>query len=244
MTISVPPAPSPDWCLFLDVDGTLIDFTDSPFNPHASDELKRLLSTVSGRLGGALALVSGRSIETLDALFDPLRLPAAGLHGVERRTPSGVTENGAPPSARLDCARAALRRLVDSHPGTLLEDKDRTLALHFRLAPGTGGVLQLAVDAIAADLGPDYEIQAGDLVLEIKPRGMDKGEAVKAFLAESPFRGRVPVYVGDDLTDLNGLRVVENLGGIAIAVGDRIAGTYRLEDPAAVRAWLRGFTQC
>lgn len=240
MTISAPPAPSPDWCLFLDVDGTLIEFTDSPFDPQAGEDLKRLLRAVSDRLGGALALVSGRSIETLDVLFDPLRLPAAGLHGLELRVASGAIENLGLPGGRLDRARTALRRLVDSHPGTLLEDKDRTIALHFRRVPGIGRVLQGAVEAIVAELGPDYEIQGGDLVLEIKPRGIDKGEAVKAFLREAPFRGRKPVYVGDDLTDLHAFRVVEAHGGIAVAVGNRIAGTWHLEDPAAVRAWLHG----
>jgi trehalose 6-phosphate phosphatase len=241
MTTTAPPSPSPDGCLFLDVDGTLLEFTDSPFDPQAGDALKGLLAAVSRRLDGAVALVSGRSIRTLDDLFAPLRLPAAGLHGIERRSFSGATHGMSPPGARLDRldpARTVLGRLVDNHPGTLLEDKDRTIAVHFRRAPAAEPAVRRAVVAIAGELGSDYEIQAGDKVLEIKPRGADKGGAVAAFLAEAPFHGRRPVYVGDDLTDLSGFRVAAAHGGLAVAVGDRVVGTHRLENPAAVRAWL------
>src|ERR1700724_1193632 len=117
------PPPSLNWCLFLDVDGTLIELAETPFDTIASDELKALLKSVAERLDGALALVSGRSIEYLDALFTPLRLPAAGLHGVERRKASGVMHGASFNDAQLDRARTALTAFVLDHPGTLLEDK-------------------------------------------------------------------------------------------------------------------------
>jgi trehalose 6-phosphate phosphatase len=226
--------------LFLDVDGTLIELAETPFDISASDELKALLKDVSERLGGALAVVSGRSIEYLDALFTPLRLPSAGLHGVERRKASGVMHGASFNDSQLDRARVALTLLVQAHAGTLLEDKGRTIAIHFRMAPQFEPELREAVLGIAAMLGTNYHVQSGSMMLEIKPRGFNKGAAVKAFLQEPPFSGRTPVYVGDDLTDIDGFRVVGDHGGISIAVGDRVQGQYRLDDPAAVREWLKG----
>jgi trehalose 6-phosphate phosphatase len=234
------PPPSLDWCLFLDVDGTLIDLTDTPFDPHSTGALQRLLAEVAERLGGALALVSGRSIEYLDSLFAPLRLPSAGLHGVERRKATGRVLGATFQDSHLDGARAALAALVQSHAGTLLEDKGRTVAIHFRLAPQFEAELREQVAAIAASLGSDYHVQSGSMMLEIKPRGFNKGHAVRAFLQEPPFSGRTPVYIGDDLTDIDGFKVVEEYGGVSIAVGDRVTGQHRLENPRAVFGWLEG----
>jgi trehalose 6-phosphate phosphatase len=233
------PLPSLEWCLFLDVDGTLIELTDSPFDTYADAELKALLREVAERLGGALALVSGRSIEYLDALFAPLRLPAAGLHGVERRKATGIMHGASFVDSQLDPARVALDALVKSHPGTLLEDKGRTVAVHFRMAPQAESIVRDAVTAVASHLGSNYHVQEGSMMLEIKPRGFTKDSAIKAFMHEPPFSGRKPVFVGDDLTDQDAFKAVENQGGISIAVGDRVHGQYRLENPAAVRAWLR-----
>jgi trehalose 6-phosphate phosphatase len=233
------PSPSLDWCLFLDVDGTLIELTATPFETRAGDELKTLLRDVSERLGGAVALVSGRSVEYLDTIFAPLRLPSAGLHGVERRRASGMMQGANFTDSQLGQARGALSYLVQSCPGTLLEDKGRTIAIHFRMAPQYEAELREAVTAIVATLGANYHVQSGSMMMEIKPLGFNKGGAVKAFMQEPPFAGRTPVYVGDDLTDVDGFRVVDDLGGISIAVGDLVQGRYRLENPAAVRAWLR-----
>ncbi len=230
--------PPDEWCLFLDVDGTLLELADTPFDTVADDALRTLLRRLSERLGGALALVSGRSIGYLDALFAPLRLPIAGLHGVERRAASGALSGSAVDASRLDAARATLAALVAAHPGTLLEDKGRTVAVHFRLAPHTASVIRHAVARVAATLGPAYHTQEGDMMLEIKPTGFSKGDAIDAFLREPPFAGRKPVFVGDDLTDLDGFKVVESRGGASIAVGPRVTGRYHLADPRAVRAWL------
>jgi trehalose 6-phosphate phosphatase len=233
------PPLSLEWCLFLDVDGTLIELTDSPFETCADAELKMLLVEVAERLGGAVALVSGRSIEYLDALFAPLRLPAAGLHGVERRKASGVMHGASFVDSQLDPARVALNALVKIHPGTLLEDKGRTVAVHFRMAPQFESSVRDAVVAVASKLSSNYHIQEGNMMLEIKPRGFTKGSAIKAFMHEPPFSGRKPVFVGDDLTDRDAFSAVEDLGGISIAVGDRVHAQYRVENTAAVRAWLR-----
>jgi trehalose 6-phosphate phosphatase len=232
-----PPLPQTA-CVFLDVDGTLLELTDTPFATYADDDLKSLLGRVALRLHGALALVSGRSIEYLDALFAPLNLPIAGLHGVERRSASGKLERGGIDPSHLDRARATLGALVAGHPGTLLEDKGRTVAVHFRLAPHAEAVVRQSVTGILGQLGAGYHAQDGNMMIEIKPRGFSKGAAIGAFMREAPFAGRVPVFLGDDLTDLDGFSVVESHGGISIGVGERVKGKYQLEGPTAVRAWL------
>src|SRR5665213_3368743 len=234
------PPPSLDWCLFLDVDGTLIELTDSPLESFVDAALKTLLSDVAERLGGAVALVSGRSIHRLDALFAPLRLPAAGLHGVERRKASGAMHGASFVDAQLNAARTAVQALLETHPGTSMEDKGRAIAVHYRLAPQLEASVRQALSAIAKPLGSHYHIQEGNMVLEIKPRGFSKATAIKAFMQETPFRGRKPVFVGDDLTDEDGFLMVEEYGGISIAVGDRVHGQFRVENAAAVRSWLAG----
>jgi trehalose 6-phosphate phosphatase len=241
--MKAPPSPSLEWCLFLDVDGTLIELTDSPLATFADAELKTLLGAVAERLGGAVALVSGRGIGYLDALFDPLRLPSAGLHGVERRKATGAMHGASFTDHQLDPARKAVQELVEAHPGSSLEDKGRTIAVHFRMAPQSEDAIHQAMIAIAKPLGSNYHIQEGNRVFEIKPRGFTKATAIKAFMAEPPFSGRTPVFVGDDLTDQDGFRMVEEQGGVSIAVGGRVHGQYRLENAAAVRAWLEGIAR-
>jgi trehalose 6-phosphate phosphatase len=236
------PAPSREWCLFLDVDGTLLELAETPEAVVVDRELKDLLARLTHTLGGAVALVSGRSIDAMDRLFAPLRLPAAGLHGIERRTASGERLGAQGIDACLDGARASLAAFVDAHPGTLLEDKGRALAVHFRLAPLFAVDARRAVEAAARSVS-GYHVQEGKMVLEIKPRRVTKGTAVEAFMREPPFQSRKPVFVGDDLTDHDGLRSAERMGGISIAVGDRIEGQWRLEGPAEVRRWLTSVAQ-
>jgi trehalose 6-phosphate phosphatase len=237
--MQTPPIPSLQWCLFLDVDGTLIELTDSPLDTFADQELKTLLGHVAERLGGALALISGRSIDYLDALFSPLRLPAAGLHGVERRKASGIMHGASFVDTQLTAARAAINALVEAQPGTSVEDKGRTIAVHFRMAPQREAAVRQALIDIAKPLGTNYHIQEGSMVLEIKPRGFTKASAIKAFMQEPPFSGRKPVFVGDDLTDQDGFKIVEDQGGISISVGDRVKGQFRFDTVSAVRHWLQ-----
>ncbi|MGA2399641.1 MAG: trehalose-phosphatase [Steroidobacteraceae bacterium] len=232
------PAASRDFGLFLDVDGTLVELQETPADVVVGESLKSLLVEVSRRLQGAVALVSGRSIETLDALFEPLEFPAAGLHGVERRSASGARRGASYRDSALAGARATLTAFVESHPGTLLEDKGRALALHFRLAPEFETGARQAVSAAVHELASEYHVQEGKMVLEIKPSAFTKATAIGEFLEEAPFAGRRPVVVGDDLTDQAGFRLVEGLGGISIAVGHRVQGQWRLDNPAAVRRWL------
>lgn len=232
------PAVSHDFSLFLDVDGTLVELQETPAEVVVGAPLKALLTQVSQRLQGAVALVSGRSIETLDALFEPLVFPAAGLHGVERRSASGERRGARYVDPALSPARLALTAFVESHPGTLLEDKGRALALHYRLAPDVEAQARQAVSALVRPLAPTFHVQEGKMVLEIKPHEFTKAAAIEEFLKEAPFAGRIPVVVGDDLTDQAGFRLAEALGGISIAVGHRVQGQWRFDNPAAVRHWL------
>jgi trehalose 6-phosphate phosphatase len=239
----MPPSPtplSPADCLFLDVDGTLVEFTDTPSQTVGDPEIKTLLAAVAQSLSGALALVSGRAIGTIDQLFAPLKLPAAGLHGVERRDASGTLHGGGFLDERLNRVRAALELLANSCPGTLIEDKGHNIAVHYRLAPQYGDRVRRSVAAITAPLADDYQLQDGLMMVEIKPRGHTKGSAVHAFMREAPFAGRRPVFVGDDLTDRDGFAAVEAHGGVSVGVGERVQGRYQLADVASVRRWLRG----
>lgn len=237
MPLPLPPIPAPDWALFLDVDGTLIDIAPSPSAIRIPPQLPPLLAQVSARHGGALALVSGRTAANLAQLMAPYGFPAAGLHGIERMDSAGRITRP-PPLPGLGALRARLRRLEGG--GVVLEDKGLTLALHYRLAPQREAECRQAVEALVAAY-PQFRMLAGKMVLEVKPAGTDKGGALRAFMAEPPFAGRVPVFVGDDVTDEDGFRAAAALGGFAVLVGPQreTAARYRLDDVAACRNWLK-----
>lgn len=236
-----PPLLLDDACaLFLDVDGTLLEFAAHPAGVLLDAALRDVLAQLHQRLHGALALVSGRPIAQLDFLFAPLRLPAAGLHGHQLRHVLGGSSPNALPAADLWKMRQEADRLGAANPGLLVEDKGPGLALHWRAAPWTGN----AAVAFAQDWIPrlpGYRLQPGDHVIEFVPDGSDKGSAIVALLAQPPFRGRLPVFVGDDLTDEYGFAAVHRLGGWGVLVGDRAVSDarYALPDIAAVHAWLR-----
>ena len=220
------------------MDGTLLEIAPTPDAVRVEDSLRQLLLDVQRALDGAVALVSGRAIARLDELFTPQRWPAAGLHGLERRDAAGCVHQCGPTSDRLEPAREELTAIVARTPGLLLEDKGRSLAVHYRTVPGAESALRRAVRAVAADLAPDYHVLEGSQVFELKPAIASKADAVRAFLREMPFAGRRPIYVGDDLTDLDGFAAVESAGGLSIAVGDRVQARVRVASPRDVRALL------
>jgi trehalose 6-phosphate phosphatase len=225
-------------CLFLDVDGTLLDIAPTPDAVVVDAALPALLQQVRDALGGALALVSGRSLEQLDALFAPYSWPAAGLHGLERRDERGQVHRAGDDGPVLDEARLALADVVARAPGALLEDKGRSLAIHYRAAPALEHVLRRELRAIAARLGADFHVLEGRRVLELKPVAATKARAIEEFLAEAPFAGRLPIFIGDDVTDLDGFAAVEAAGGVSIAVGDRVEAMMRVASPRDVRVLL------
>lgn len=224
--------------LFLDVDGTLLEIVARPQDVRVDQALLHQLRRLHDGVGGALALLSGRPVEELQRLFAPLELPMAGLHGLERRAADGRTTIVGVEGEAIDAARAALRRYVAAHPGLLLEDKGASLAVHYRLQPALEAGVERTCEDLAAGLGPEFHVQAGLLVREIKSRMADKGTALDEFMAESPFATRQPVAIGDDFTDLDAFRAAERHGGMGIAVGDRIKARWQLAGPRALRAWL------
>ena len=241
-----PPRPSPppldDACaLFLDVDGTLVEFNDDPAAVRVQPQVLDAVGAISDRLRGAVALVSGRPLAQLDALFAPLRLPAAGLHGHQfRGDAQAAADIPADTSAFLHDLHRAAAHLAVAHPGVLVEDKGVSLALHWRAAPQAGeSVAAFARERIAAMAG--YRLQPGDHVIEFVPEGSDKGRALERMMARPPFAGRVPVFVGDDLTDEFGFAAANRSGGWSVLVGARAgsAATHALADTDAVHAWLQ-----
>ena len=240
-TAGLPPF-APDWAIFLDVDGTLLEHAERPDAVRVQSAVLRLLETLQRGAGGALALISGRAIADVDRLFAPLALPLAGQHGVERRDAAGRLHRHAFPSDLLRRAAARIGEFAARHEGLFFEDKGTNLALHFRLAPQLAGAAHSAVRQAAAQLGGDFEVQEGRMVVELKPSGRDKGVAIEEFMREPPFAGRTPVFVGDDLTDEYGFGVINRLGGYAVKVGPGAsAAPYRLADAGAVRAWLEAW---
>lgn len=236
------PAFASGWALFLDIDGTLLEHVERPDAVRADAALGRLLAGLAEVTGGALALISGRPVAELDALFAPLRLPAAGQHGIERRDARGTVHRHAFSPEPLRRAALELAEFAARRPGLLLEDKVLSLALHYRLAPEHAESAREAVHRALTALGPGFEVQSGKLVFEIKPGGRDKGTAIEEYMAEAPFAGRLPVFIGDDATDEYGFAIVNRRAGHSIKVGpgDTIA-RWRLPGAAAVRRWLDAY---
>lgn len=232
--------PLGDWALFLDVDGTLLDHAARPDAVQVAAPVLRSLEALRRATGGALALISGRAIEDIDALFAPLRLPVAGQHGAERRDAAGRLHQHQGAAEPVRRAAARLGAFAARHAGLVFEDKGHSLALHYRQAPAAAHAAQAALREAALELGGDYEVLEGKMVVELKPAGRDKGRAIAEFMAEPPFAGRTPVFIGDDFTDEFGFGVANRLGGHSVKVGPGpSAARYRVDDAAAVRDWLR-----
>ena len=227
--------------LFLDVDGTLLELAATPQAVSVSDDLRQRLRALAAAGGGAVAFVSGRAIADLDALFAPLALPSAGLHGFERRTASGLHGTRPLPSAAaLETGRGAMLDLARRHAGLLLEDKRFALALHYRNAPHLEDTVVKAMQEVSGRLAAELELQRGKMVVELRPAGATKAQAVAAFLAEPPFAGRLAVFIGDDLTDEPAFELVNRLGGVSVVVSAArpSAARARLADVTAVHDWL------
>jgi len=234
----------PNWAFFLDIDGTLLEIAATPKAVHTVRADCRLVAALYDKAGGAFALVSGRSLATIDELFSPMRFPAAGQHGVERRDARGRVHKPSLPVDMLASAAEQIRDFAKGHAGLVFEHKGYSMALHYRLAPQLAAAANAVVREAARAVGEGVEVQRGKMVAELKPAGHDKGRAIEAFMRERPFAGRVPVFLGDDLTDEHGFRVVERLRGHSIKVGPgTTAARYRLSNPAAARAWLQDWLE-
>lgn len=212
---------------------------ETPEAVEVNDHLRDVLARLAPAFGGAVALISGRRIDDLDRMFAPLRLPAAGLHGLEHRDANGnLSLLGE--IEMLAPLRGPLREFAKLHEGILLEDKGRTLALHYRRAPGMETEARRLVAGLAGRHSDCLRVIDGKMVLEIKPKLSDKGAALRSFLDESPFRGRRPVFVGDDVTDEDAFIAVNQLGGHSIRVGNGSdsSACWQLPDVNSVIGWL------
>lgn len=230
---------SPPPAFLLNIDGTLVDFAASPDDAQVPPRVLRLLMQLRERTGGALALVSGRDTDSIDRLFYPLHLPAAGVHGGQLRFFGGLRRTARSTMAIEDIARAA-RTLARGRPGLLVEMKQGlAVALHYRCAPDA----RLEIEEFAAQMlerHPGICVAAGNQMVEIRGEGYDKGRAVDALMESQPFRGRVPVYLGDDVTDEDAFLACRRHGGHGILVGEPRAthACFQLDGVDAALAWL------
>ena len=241
--MNAPPATfnAADYALFLDIDGTLVEFAAEPGLVEIDSPLLETLQFLQRTLNGALALVSGRGLADIDSLFGSERFPAAGAHGSELRHADGQRDDPTAvpfPGILRDWAE----RFVSSSDGLLLEHKTTGLSLHYRGAPERHAEVREFADSVLSELGASHRMIAGKMVYEIAPRHHNKGEAIVQLMTREPFAGRRPIFLGDDITDEDGFSAVIERNGVAILVGQReaTAAQFSLQDVTAVRHWLAG----
>ncbi|HEY3487313.1 MAG TPA: trehalose-phosphatase [Gammaproteobacteria bacterium] len=234
---------SANWALFLDIDGTLLEMAETPGKVVVTAQVRTLVHNLDRALSGACALISGRTLSDVDALFRIPRLSAAGLHGMEYRLDGNSTTYVQTVDESVMAGfRRKLSAYMDRHPGLLLEDKKFSLAVHFRQAPALQADVEKIVQAAIAGYDADFHIQNGKMLAEIKSRNADKGRVILYFMDQPRFHGRIPVFIGDDVTDEDGFRAVNHRGGISIKVGDGESDAdWTLEQPGDVIAWLEDY---
>ena len=225
--------------ILLDIDGSILDIAPSPQQVRVPAGLRRSLSRLVELTGGAVALVSGRAIRDIDMIFFPLRIAAIGVHGAEMRT-SGSGDVRARVAPLSETLKRRLATIAELGPGILVEDKGYSLAVHYRLAPKQGPAVLSAVSKICADAaGRSVDVLPGKSVVDVKPAGINKGDAVRELMRCPPFAGRRPVFIGDDTTDIPVFCVIAEFGGKAFSVGGIIADVDgHFDTPGAVRSWL------
>jgi trehalose 6-phosphate phosphatase len=236
----IPPLLTRDTALFLDIDGTLVEFQPRPEDVHIPAPLRETLAALQRGLGGACAVVSGRALADIDRLFAPLHLAAAGQHGSEARLEAGgVAQIFARHGLALAAVMAEVQPLVTAHPGIRIEHKGLSTAFHYRGALEQAPALRAALAAAVARHDA-LQLLDSHLCYDVRPHEANKGNAVERLMNVPPFAGRVPVYIGDDRTDEDGFAVALGLGGRAILVGPErpTRATERIATPAALRAWL------
>ncbi len=233
--------PRPPWpghpAVFLDLDGTLVEIAQRPDAVNRTRRLDTLLRLLPAFAGNAVAIVSGRQVADVDTLLAPHRLAVAGVHGLERRNAEGNMTRAVVDLDWMDNTRDAMERFLAAHPGLLLENKGASLALHYRNRPELEDKVRRFVEEL--DLPAAAERLNGRKVVEIKPLQVNKGSAIRAYMSESPFAGRTPVFAGDDVTDETGFAAVNALGGVSVKVGagDTVA-RWSLPSVSAVLDWL------
>jgi trehalose 6-phosphate phosphatase len=237
-------ASAPPWALFLDFDGTLIEIADRPDAVVVPPDLGATLRTLRDRLGGALAIVTGRSIAVIDGFLAPDRFDVAGLHGAEYRLAGKLFPCRIEDHPELRLGIEELERRFASEPGILIEDKGCSVAVHWRLAPEAEDLASRTIAEMATALGSAYRLQLGKAVAEVLPARATKGGIIRHFLTQGPYRDRRPIFVGDDLTDEQAFEAVDGIGGISVRVGPGpTRARYRVGAPSALRDLLARWTK-
>ena len=230
------------WAVFLDFDGTLVDIAEEPTAIVVPTGLGETLERLKGRMGGALALISGRSMSDIDGFLSPHSFDAAAIYGATHRVGDIIDLQSGKDTDRLRPAVARLSRVLNSFDGILIEDKGCAVAVHWRKAPNREPMIIDLVGSVIFELAPGFRLQLGKAVAEIAPLHADKGQAIKSILATPTYRDRRPIYIGDDLADLAAFDMVSSLGGVSVQVGsDASAAPYWLPDPASVRLRLESW---
>jgi trehalose 6-phosphate phosphatase len=221
-----------------DFDGTLVDLQPRPELVHAPAELLDHLGGLHALTQGAIAIVTGRQLCFIDRHFNALRLAGAGIHGLEVRLETGgeIMRSGEP--GLLDCVRPMAMAWVRQHPAVRLEDKGLSIALHYRDCPEFKAEVITFATALADSGSDSLTVQHGNMVVEVRLRGPNKGNAVDLLMQGASFAGRIPVFFGDDKTDESAFAAVQAMGGLGVFVGDehgRTVATARIPSPAMVR---------
>jgi trehalose 6-phosphate phosphatase len=235
----LPHAADHHWAWFLDVDGTLLELEADPELVRADARLLGLLDLLGSTYGGAVALVSGRSLEQLDRIFGQYEVAAAASHGLEQRLPDGTVLHRA-----SEVPAGSVERVVEfagRNPGLVVEQKPFSVGLHYRARPELESAVLEAMEKINAELDNDAMLMRGKMVVELLPAAANKGSAIRSFMQAVPFAGRLPVFIGDDVTDEYGFAVINELGGMSIRVGDAAgsAADWQLQNVADLRDWLQ-----
>lgn len=233
--------PEREIALFLDVDGTLLELAPSPDAVRVPGALRNTLVLASQRESGALALLTGRTLDVLDRLFAPSLFPASGQHGFERRDGRGCVTRAAVAPGLLEPVRDWLSAWLGTRGNLELEDKASALAVHYRRAPQLQSEVREVMESAAGTLAPHYRLQKGKYVYELAPACCSIRRVIETFMSEAPFAGRTPVFIGDDDTDEEGFEAVNALGGYSIRVGREVrsAAQYRFATVSGVIGWLR-----
>jgi trehalose 6-phosphate phosphatase len=228
-----------DCALFLDFDGTLADIVERPEAVALEPAVPEVLTRLQERLGGALAIISGRPIAFLDQRFSPKQFDIAGLHGLEHRIAGELSLCDPDEHPQLREMVERMSEIVAPKAGVMLEDKGCSVAIHWRQAPQEKEFALATAHAAVEALGTDYRVQHGKAVAEILPSAAGKGRVIERFLLEAPYKGRRPIFVGDDLTDENGFKTVNAHGGLSIRIGEgETIAKVRLGTPADLRHCL------
>jgi trehalose 6-phosphate phosphatase len=235
------PTPKPlsltDCALFLDLDGTLAPIAARPQDvrpdPRRTDLMERLARAVNGRL----AVVTGRTLADADRILEGRVRAVAAVHGLVRRDAAGALHEQ-PPHPKLHQAAEGLRAFAGRDSGLIVEEKGLSIALHFRLARQQAEAARSCAHRLAAETG--LTLQDGDMVEELRTPGPTKADSVAAFMAEPPFRGATPIFLGDDATDEDGFAAADRLGGAGVLIGPSrpTLARYRLAGVEAALSWL------